>query len=125
MSMFLAQETLLSGVAGAVSNATIYSDSTKFRSTTGYAGMMVTIAVAGATGITITQQCSVDGTHWYDPVDPDDTAMGEVTTAAAATTKYVQFSPVLAPYIRFKIVEDNTGAITQCTLRLVYQEASV
>ena len=123
MSMFLAQEVLAS--AKAANNSTVYSDSAKFRSTTGFSCVRVVVASAGSPTVTITQQCSTNNIDWFDPVDTADTALNAVTVFTTTTgSKYVQFSPVMAPYIRFKIVESASVACT-VTTELVYQEASV
>ena len=121
MSMFLAQEILRNAVS-IVKAATEYSDSTKFRSTTGYSCMKIVIGTTCS--VVITQQCSTNNVVWYDPIDISATALGTVGTFKTAGTYYVQFSPVMAPYIRFKLVEGDVAA-SAITLELVYQEASV
>lgn len=75
------------------------------------------ITTAGS--ITVTQQCSLDGTTFYDPVDTSATALGQVVAAQTVTTGvYVVPDVVLAPYMRYKIVEGNVAA-TAVTINLV------
>lgn len=116
----LAQEVLSS--AQAVSQAaTAYSSSCKFSSCVGYAGMLL-VSTAGS--ITVTQQCSIDNMNWYNPVDENNSAQGQVAATVTVTTgRYIQFNPVIAPYIRFKIVEANSAA-TAVTITLLFQEES-
>lgn len=120
MSKMLAVERMCTALAA--DNGTVYTDSKKFRSTTGFITILVTSSAAGS--VTITQQCSKNNIDWYDPIDSDANALGQVIAAMGATTYYIQCSPVLAPYIRYKVVEDGTLA-TAVTLDLIYQEDSV
>lgn len=99
--------------------ATVYSSAVKTNRSTGEVALLVTIT--GTTGITITQQCSLDGITFYDAVDASNNAVGAVVSAAAAGTRYVVYSPALANYMRFKVVENNTGPAT-VTLSLMMQE---
>lgn len=99
-------------------NATVYSNSIKFGSCVGYAGAVL-VSTAGS--ITVTQQCSLNDRDWYDPVDENNAAQGQVAATMTVSTRYIQFNPVLAPYIRFKIVEGNVAA-TSVTLTLFFQE---
>jgi hypothetical protein len=106
--------------AGAVSQAgTIYTNEINFRQTTGHAAMFI-ISTAGS--VSITQQCSVDGKNFYDPIDQNGNILGEICTALTVTTgKYIQFNPVIGLWVRFKIVENNV-ADTTVTLKLIFQE---
>jgi len=77
------------------------------------------IKVSGASpSVTITQQCSVDNTTWYDPTDATGAALGTVCTALTASG-YRQVSPVICKYIRYKLVPVND---TTLTYNLVSQE---
>lgn len=99
-------------------SATVYSSPMAAEDFTGHVGMVL-ITTAGS--ITITQQCSIDNTTYYDPVDPDGTALGDVTSAETVTTgKYIIPDPVLAPFIRYKIVEGNVAA-TAVTIKMISQ----
>lgn len=120
MGMFLNVCTLVVGTAGAVGkNGTAYSVSKRFKYASGHATVLL-ITTAGS--ITVTQQCSLDDTNWYDPVDSDGNALGQVTAGQTVTTGvYINYDPVLAPYMRFKVVEANVAA-TVVTLKPVYQE---
>lgn len=106
----IAERTLVVGVAGAVAqNGTSYSESFAAAQVKGYNAMLVT---SSAGSITVTQQCSLDNTNWYDPVDGLGSAVGQVAAAMTASTKYIQPDPVLAQYVRFKVVEGNVAATT-------------
>lgn len=110
---------LVVGTAGAVAqNETVYSESMPFNSSFGFASVLVS-STAGS--ITVTQQCSPDGTNWYNPVDADGTALGRVVSAMTVGSKYVQPDPVLAPWIRYKVVEGNTAS-TVVTLTVLSQD---
>ena len=114
-------ETLMNAQAVAQA-ATGYSDSMKFDRLTGEVCVFAVSASAGAATITITQQCSMDDTNWYDPVNSAGSAVGSVQSALAVTAgKWIVYSPILAPYGRFKVVEGNTAACT-VTLKLIFQE---
>ena len=101
-------------------SATGYSESVDFSRCQGEAAVLVTSAVGGAT---ISQQCSKDNVTFYDPVVAAGTATGAVCTALAAadTPRYIAFSPVMAPYARFKIIEDGTGDLV-ISLRFCFRE---
>ncbi len=99
--------------------ATGYSNSVDFSRCQGDASVFI-ISTAGS--ITVTQQCSMDNVTFYDPVNSSGTALGGVATALTVTTgTWVSYTPVMAPYIRFKIVEGNSAA-TVVTLKLVFRE---
>ena len=105
---------------GAVGQAaTVYTTSSIFRITTGYAAVFIT---SSAGSITVSQQCSMNTIDWYDPIDSSTNILGLVCTALTVTTgTYIQFDPVISPYIRFKIIEGNVGATT-VTIKLLLQE---
>jgi len=99
--------------------ATRYSMSVPFRECAGSAAVIIS-TTAGT--ITVSQQCSVDGETWYDPVDTAGGALGIVATALGVTTgRYVPYSPILSEYIRFKVVEANVAATT-VTIRLIFRQ---
>ena len=82
-----------------------------------YGGLHITTTATG--GLTITQQCSLDGATWLDPTNAT-AAVGAILNAVAAVlTRFVQFTPVVAPYIRFKVVPGSTQ--TGVTLKYVTQ----
>jgi len=99
--------------------ATEYTAAQPFHKCTGTASVHL-ISTAGS--VTITQQVSYDGTNFFDPVDAAGSAVGSVGAAITVTTgKWISYSPVFAPYIRYKVVEGNVAA-TVLTLRSIYQE---
>ena len=112
-------QTLVVGTAGAVAkNATVYSESFYFKMSTGFVGIFVS-TTAGT--ITVTQQCSMDDATWYDPIDSDGNALGTVVAAQGVSTGlYIQPSCVLAPYIRYKVVEADV-APTVVVIKLIWQ----
>ncbi len=101
-------KTLVVGVAGAVAQAaTAYSETWDFVNAQGYTSVQIA-STAGS--ITVTRQCSIDGTNFYDPVDINGNAMGQVVTAMTVGTKYITYDPVPSPYVRFKVVEANSAS---------------
>lgn len=85
------------------------------------AGDAVVLLKSTAGSITVTQQCSLDNETWYDPVNSSAAAVGGVAAALTVTTgTYISFTVVVAPYIRFKVVEGNV-ALTAVTLNLIYR----
>jgi hypothetical protein len=116
MKKLLAREVLYSASVGQA--ATVYTSSSRFYSATGYAAVVL---VSSAGSITVTQQVSQDNATWYDPVDEDGTAIGAVAAAMTVGGRYIQVSPIVGQYIRYKIVEGNTAATT-VTLTLIFQE---
>jgi len=102
----------------AADNGTVHSDSIRFEECAGDATVLL-ISTAGS--ITVSQQCSLDNVTWYDPVNASASALGTVGTAVTVTTgTYIAYTVVLAPFIRYKIVEDGTGA-TAVTIKLQYR----
>ena len=96
--------------------ATVYSSSLASDNLAGHVGLEL-ISTAGS--VTITQQVSLDNTTFYDPVDSDGNALGQVITAQTVTTgRYIVPDVVLAPYIRYKITETNVAS-TVVTIKLV------
>lgn len=100
-------------------NTTGYSDGFDTSMNNGFIAVLIT---SSAGSITVTQQCSVDNDNWYDPVDEDGTAIGAVVSSMTVGTKYIQFSPVMAPFSRFKIVEGNVGATTVTIAKVIYKD---
>lgn len=119
MRRHLRHPTTLMSAVSVGKNATGYSSSTAFDRSNGDVGVTI-VSTAGS--ITVTQQCSIDDSTWYDPVDAAGSALGSVGAAITVTTgRWVSYSPVLAPFIRFKVVEGNVAA-TVVTIELLFQE---
>lgn len=98
--------------------ATVYSDSINFSKCQGEATVWLS-STAGR--ITVTQQCSINDVDWYDPVDTAAAALGAVASLVTVTTgRYVSYTPVIAPFIRYKIVENL--AATVVNLILIFRE---
>ena len=108
---------------------TAYSDVMVFERCNGTATLKLVATSVGSATITISQQCSLnyDSNYptkatWYDPIDDSAGAKGVVGTTVAMTSgMYITYSPVLTPFIRFKVVEGNTEACT-VSLTLSFQE---
>ena len=82
-----------------------------------YAGLYILTSATGT--MTITQQVSIDGATWIDPTNSTLTAVGAVYNALSLlTTRYIQFTPILAPYVRMKVVPTEANTVT---LKLVTQ----
>lgn len=109
--------TALSNISVSQSG-TSYSEAIETKKSTGFSAMLITVAGSGS--VTITQQCSLDGVTFYDAVKYDGTAIGQVISSMLVGSKYVQFAPVLAPFLRFKVVEDGISTAT-VTLKPAYQ----
>jgi len=76
-----------------------------------YGALQITSTATG--GIVITQQVSVDGATWIDPTNATMAAAGAVyNSVATVLNMYIPFTPVVAPYIRFKVVPVQTNTIT-------------
>ena len=108
---------LLAKAKAVAQQATVYSDSCAFDRCEGNAALLI-ISTAGS--ITVTQQCSWDDLTWYDPETAAGAAGAVEDTITVTTGRYLSFTPVLAPFVRFKIVEGNTAA-TVVTLRLMFR----
>lgn len=100
--------TLLAATA-VLSGSTTYTSSIRIFSWAGIMALLVTLT-GGGDNVTITQQCSDDDSNWYDPVDSDGNALGKVYTALAAS-KFIQYSPVLCKFARFKIVAGANSTV--------------
>lgn len=97
-----------------------YTESIRATFFAGEMGALVTIGGSGS--VKVSQQCSINGVDWYDPVDPDANAVGEIiATAATAGTTFRKFTMVITPYVRFKCVEQNVNTAT-VDIVIVFQE---
>ena len=101
------KQIVLASALAVGKNATVYSSSLTMNEATGNVSVLV-VSTAGE--VTITQQCSLDDTTWYDPKDKRNAALGEVVSAMTVGSRFVAFGPCVAPYMRFKIVEGNVAA---------------
>lgn len=100
-------KTLEVGALGVVlQGTTVYSAPWVFTSAKGYTSIQIG-STAGS--IAVTQQCSMDGVNYYDPVDVNGYALGAIVTGMTVGTKFITYDPVPAPYIRFKVVEGNVA----------------
>ena len=92
-------------------DSTNYSNILTFDNCYGFAGMEVTVS---AGSVTISQQCALvdDNNNFRDPVDESNIAIGQVVTAMAVGSRYVQYDPVFAPFIRFKVIEVDVASAT-------------
>lgn len=118
MSSMLAVVPLADSQAVAKAETT-YTGSCKFRRCVGDAAVWVA-STAGQ--VAISQQCSMDDVTWYDPVNASAAALGSVVAAQTVTTGvYISYTPVIADYIRYKIIEADVAA-TAVSLKLVFRE---
>lgn len=99
---------------------THWSAASDFRGCVGDACLFI---VSSAGSITVTQQCAwTKGGTFYDAINSSKSAVGSVIAAQTVTTGiYVSFTPILAPYSRFKVVEGGTAG-TNVTLRLLFRK---
>jgi hypothetical protein len=119
MGVGIVQETPMAAIS-VPQSGTKSSSSVLNRLAKGYSAVIVS-STAGS--ITITEQASIDGVNFYDVVDTQGNTSGTVCTALTVTTgTYIQFPPVMAPYIRFKVVEGGPGA-TVVTIILLFVES--
>lgn len=108
------------GVAGAVAqSATAYSE--KMSVFARQAGEACIYFESTAGNIAISQQVSLDGEKWFDPVDANGGIGTVIGNEGVTTGKYVKFTPVMAKYTRFKVVESGVAA-TVVTLKLLIRE---
>lgn len=111
----------LMNVQAVAKAATGYSSSIRFDACAGDATVFL-VSTAGS--ITVTQQCSLDDSNWYDPVNASGSAVGSVAaTFTVSTGTYIIYTVVLTPYIRFKVVEGDVAA-TDVSLNLIYRHES-
>jgi hypothetical protein len=119
MGVGIVQETPMAAIS-VPQSGTKYSNSVLSRLSKGNAAALV-ISTAGS--ITITLQASLDNVNFYDVVDVSNNPVGYVFPALTVTTgKWIQFSSVVAPYIRFKVVEGNV-APTVVTITFLFIES--
>lgn len=108
-----AAEYILTSSNAVANGATEYTDSCNIRFAQGH--MAALVVLGAASNVTITQQCSLDNTNWYDPVDISGNALGVVYTTLLASA-YIYFSPILAVYMRFKIVAAADSVVTMTVI---------
>lgn len=111
----ISKEVLMDTVAVATTD-THYSNSRRFHDCNGTACLKV-ISTAG--DIDVTQQCSIDDVTFYDPTDVSGAVGAVEDTITVTTGRYISFTPVICPYVRFKVVQ-GAGATTNVTLELSY-----
>lgn len=117
MSRTIHRETLFDGTVA--QNTAEATNSFKWDKCSGDASVLFS-STAG--DITVQQQCSHDGENWFTPVNNAGTTVGTIATNATVTTgRYVSYSPVLAPYGRYLVTENNT-ANTDVVLYVIFQE---
>lgn len=113
---------VLSGTTVA-NGATVYS--AVYEGTFGAGFEAVFIKLGATSTVTITQEASMTGAtnDFYSVVGSTGGALGAVCSALSTTSGvYVQFSPVLAPYKRLKVVAGAASTIT--TLEVCLSEQS-
>jgi len=91
-------------------NTTEYSDSYDFHGCAGDAALIITITSSGSPTFTVSQQCSSNGSDWYDPVNEAGALGGIWTDHVKTAAVYVVFTPVMAHFIRFTVTETGTAA---------------
>jgi len=80
-----------------------------------YGGLLVTTTATGT--LLIKQQTSLDGITWYDPVSATLTTAGVIYQQLfTAHPIYIQFTPVVSPYLRFSV----NAVVTTQTISLSY-----
>ena len=100
------------------SGETKYTQDINFRAATGEILLKI---VSSAGSITITQEVSLDGSNFGPAQDSSGNPLGAVIATMTNGTKYVEFNPIYAPFIRFKIVEGGSGA-TNVTISGEFQQ---
>ena len=108
----------------AVSNGImVTSDSISVRGNVGFATLLVTEEKAGGAGdVDIFAEYSTDNSTWnkaYTTSAGTLTVDSNIVTALQNATRWIVFTPRLAPYIRFTFDPD---ADSQVTAELIYQE---
>ena len=79
----------------------------------GFAAILLTSTATGT--YTIVQQASIDGANFYNAVDSNASAQGIALSSASALvalTNYIQFNPILAPFVRFAVTPTQANTIT-------------
>lgn len=88
------------------SGAYIYTDKIKIDTSTGFSSLL--LLMVGS--ITTTLQVSVDGNNFYTPYDTDGNSLA--TLGTCSDTKWISFSPQLAPFHRFLFRANSASAVT-------------
>jgi hypothetical protein len=102
--------------------ATITSSPIGQRISMGYCALIVELA-GSAPSVNITIECALTETSsWYTPYDNLGTSLGTVYTGLT-TSRWIEFSPPLAPYVRFNITGDGAnGADTTVVATFMFEE---
>jgi hypothetical protein len=75
------------------------------------------IAAGGTGAFTITEQCSFDGVTFFDPTNATSILQGVVLQGnLVATAAYLTYTPIAAPYIRFKVVSTPAATVSMSVL---------
>jgi hypothetical protein len=117
MSKGIIVEQVLMAAETITKAATAYTDSRRFSDCDGSACCLIK-STAGS--ITVTQQCSHNGVDWFDPENSTGAVGAVEDTITVTTGRYLVFTPVLTPFIRFKVVEGNV-ADAVVTITLIYR----
>jgi len=115
MSRSVTEQAVIMELRAIGKAATDYSRSIPFDDCDGTACLRI-VSTAGS--ITVTQQCSIDDVTFFDPETSAGAAGAVEDTITVTTGRYLSFTPVMAPFTRFKVVEGNS-APTVVTLELV------
>lgn len=108
----------------ALSNGVVSTtDSVRVRGNEGYASLVVIEDKAGGAGdVDIYAEYSLDGTTWYRPYVSDMagtiTIEGNIVTTLGNDTRWIVFTPRVAPYIRFKLDPDADSELTATLIHL-------
>ena len=99
-------------VAALSTSSTGYSD--VFDGRTSFGAKMAVLLKSSGGSVAVSQQCSMDGVTFYDPKTTGNAATGTLCTGITGATAgtYFEFTPVQAPYFRWKIIEGGTGVTT-------------
>jgi len=85
------------------------SDAIKVKGSVGYSALLAVLA--DTPDITVTLQCSNDGTNFYDPIDADQNALGAVVTNLTAS-KWISTYIPLCEYVRYVITPNANSTVT-------------
>lgn len=100
----------ISSAQSILAGNTDYSNSIDTRIWGGFTSLELVLSGASP-NVTVSQQCSNDNSTWYDPKDYTNGVMGLIASGATAS-RFIQFDPVIAPYIRLKYVVTADSTIT-------------
>ena len=106
--------TIVTNIMSALNIASGSSQTTGayFTGCDGFAALHVGLSNT-SNNVTIQQQCSVDNSTWFNPIDQNGNAIGAVQTALAGRTgAYIQYPPVLTPYVRYNVTANTNSTIT-------------